>query len=154
MLNRPKRHNRPLFGKIGFDDGGAKRPNSFLDISRKKIWLFGKSIIKESSIFLPKKTGFIQNRVTESFSDISSDFGLTSALFMLGRIIRFSSLFDLTICFSMLGKNNRYFSALWLDISLLPHFKQKQKNLCFYRIKSEKYRYFFDNRLAINELCA
>jgi len=73
---------------------------------------------------------------------------------MLGRIIRFSSPFDLIICFSMLGKNNRYFFAFRLDISLLPHFEQNQKNIYFYRIKSDKYRYFFDNRLAINELCA
>ena len=150
MLNRQNRPVWPLFGKIGFDDGGAKRPNSFLDISWKKIWLFEKSIIKDSSIFLSKKTGFIQNSITESFSDISSDFDLTSSLFMLGRIIRFSSLFDLTNCFSMLGKNNPFFFGFRLDISLLPHFEHKHRNLYFYRIKSEKYRYFFDTRLAIN----
>ncbi len=154
MLNRPNRPFRPLFGKNGFDDSRAKRPYSFLDISWKKIWLFKKSIIRESSIFLSKKTGFIQNRVTERKFDISSDFDLTSALFMLGRIIRFSSFFDLTICFSMLEKNPPLFFVFRLDISILPHFEHNLKNLYFYRIKSDKYRYFFDNRLAINELCA
>ena len=50
----------------------------------------------------------------------------------------------------MLKKNLSLFFGFRLDISLLPHFEQNPMNLYFYRIKSEKYRYFFDNRLAIN----
>ena len=69
---------------------------------------------------------------------------------MLGRIFDISSEIDLLFRFSMLGKNNRYFFAFWLDISLLPHFEQNGGFIKIIGRKFDKKRYFFDKRLAIN----
>jgi len=82
---------------------------SFFDISCYFACFSEKSIIKESSIFLPKMTGFYRNRITERIIDKSSLFRLTSSFPMLGRIFDKSSVFDLLFRFSMLEKNNRYF---------------------------------------------
>jgi len=89
---------------------GRWRPKNLSSIFLEYFACFSeKSIIKESSIFLPKRTGFYRNRVTERIFDYSSLFRLTSSFSTLGRIFDISSKIDLLFRFSMLGKNKCYF---------------------------------------------
>ena len=67
MLNRQNRPFWPLFGKIGFDEGGAKRPYSFLDISRKRFDFSEKASSKNLRYFFRKRLDLFKTALQNLF---------------------------------------------------------------------------------------
>ena len=126
MLNRQNRPFWPLFGKIGFDEGGAKRPYSFLDISRKRFDFSEKASSKNLRYFFRKRLDLFKTALQNLFPiflPISAWLPLypcSEELFVFlrfstwqtafpcsERIIDNSSLSDLTFLLCLIPSRNR-----------------------------------------------